>query len=72
MCIIVLHLTVSFSSVAVVVAAVLVVPGAIHATTTADMTVDMIEAAMIAMTTGTTTDHTGNTPSFSWYFTDCH
>ncbi|PWA31509.1 hypothetical protein CCH79_00002857 [Gambusia affinis] len=48
-----------YMGLAVVVAAVLVVPGAIHATTTADMTVDMIEAAMIAMTTGTTTDHTG-------------
>lgn len=41
-----------------------VVLGAIHATMTVDMTADTTvgttEAAMIAMTTGTTTDHTGN------------
>lgn len=37
-----------------------VVLGAIHVTTTVDTIVDTTEAAMIAMTTGTTTDHTGD------------
>ena len=51
------HLCVVLCAVA---AAVQVVLDATHVTTTADTIADTTEVAMIAMTTGTTTDHTGD------------